>query len=804
MGLYIEDELTHDSFHDNSDRVYRVNQSFIWGDWDQQMPNTGPNVGIALRSDIPELEQVTRILPTEPFAVAYRNGANKVNSFLQKNHLTVEENFLEVFSFKIIKGDRSTALSEPFQIVITEEMATKYFGDTDPIGKTLHLKGTILEGSSPKQEPWQPFKVSAVVENVPANSHIKFDLLTSMSSYPEIKANASTWVWTGFVNYALVKEEVDMNLLAAKLNAIPGKWAQGTAQSVFGKTIKELSAEGKDWQVLLQPLDEIYLDAEIGNPLGTVGSLQYISIFTIVGLIILLLSSINFMNLSTARSSNRAKEVGVRKVLGSHRKWLIRQFIFESFLYVVLSTLIAIVTTELLLSTFNDIAQKELSLYNYLIDVKFLAIVLGFVFILSFLAGTYPAFYLSSFRPIDVLKGQLSSGSRGASIRNLLVVFQFTASIALIISTLFVHRQLDFASSFDLGYDTQHVLQLHNVQNLDAQVEAFKNGLASNPAIEIVGQSHEVPPNIYRGDIIQADGSAQNIQLQRMKVDHKYMDLLAPQWLKGRNFDRSKATDVQTAVILNVAAVKALGFGTPGQYESDSPIGKYVVRGTRKFEIIGVVEDFHYQSVKQLVSPLIIYHIDNPFLPDSGTSPSFLSLRLNNQVLGSADGLQALIQNLQFELTELDDSFPFEYSFMDQAFETSFRNEQRMGRILDSFTVMAVIIAALGLFGLAAFSAEKRTKELGIRKVLGAKPAHLVLLFSSEFTKLVLIALLIATPVSYYFVDAWLEDFAYKTPISPWVFLLAAISALLITWFTIGFQSLKTARLNPVEALKNE
>uniref|UniRef100_UPI004048322E ABC transporter permease n=1 Tax=Roseivirga sp. TaxID=1964215 RepID=UPI004048322E len=803
IGLYVQDELSYDSFHKDSDRIYRVNQSFIWGDWDEQMANTGPNLGIALRTDVPEFEQVTRVLPTEPFAVAYRNGSNNINSFLQENLFAVEENFFNVFSFEIIQGDRLIALSQPFKVVITEEMAIKYFGDENALGKTLHMKGTILEGSNAKPEQWQSFEVSAVIKNLPANSHIKFDMLTTMSSYPEIQSNASTWVWTAYTNYALVKEGVNVKELEAKLQSIPPKWAANTLERVFGQTFKELEGEGKSWNLYLQPLSKVYLDAKIGNPLGPKGSFQYISIFSAVGLIILLLSSINFMNLSTARSSGRAKEVGIRKVLGAQRKSLIKQFIFESFLFVAISTIIAIVTTELFLTTFNNIAQKELSLYAYLTNPIFLTIAIGFVFVLALLAGIYPSLYLSSFRPIAVLKGQLSSGVKGKGIRNMLVVFQFTSSIALIVSTFFVHKQLNFSTTFDLGYNKEHVLQLHNIERLGLQVDAIKNSLANNPSIQSIGQSHEVPPNIHRGDIIQAEGSTEGLEVQRMKVDEQYMELLSPNWLAGRNFDKNITTDENSAIILNAAAVKTLGYGNPDNYKTDSPIGKFVIHQDKKFEIIGVVEDFHYNSIRQLVLPLVIYHINNPFLPDSGTSPSFLSLRLNQQS-GAGDGLQSLIKEIQMELTHLDDSFPFEYSFMDQSFENSFRNEQRMGQILNIFTVMAIIIACLGLFGLAAFSAEQRTKELGIRKVLGAKALHLVVLFSSEFTKLVLIALLIATPVSYYFVDTWLENFAYKTPISAWAFLLAGISALLISWSTVAYQSLKTARLNPVDSLKDE
>jgi putative ABC transport system permease protein len=806
IGLYVQDEMSYDNFHKNKGRIYRINQSAIWGsDWEQQMPGTGPNVAIALRTDIPEFEQVTKVLAPEPFAVSYRQEDKAVISFLEDNFLVVEENFLNVFSFEMIEGNFSTALAEPFKIVLTEKMATKYFGKENAIGKTFHMKGTILEGASEKKEQWVPFEVTAVLKNVPGNSHIKFDMLTSMSSYQDIKSMESAWVWTGFANYGLVKEGTDIDALTAKMQAIPPKWAAGTLNRVFSQTFEELADSGKSWRLFLQPIENIYLNQTIGNFIGPNGNVRYITIFSVVGLIILTLSCINFMNLSTARSSNRAKEVGIRKVLGSHRKALIHQFIFESMLYTLASTIIAIVATELFISSFNDIAQKELSLYTYLTNIKFLSIITVFALSLGFIAGIYPAFYLSSFKPASILKGKLSTSMKGKNLRNALVIFQFTASIALIISTLFVHKQLSYTTNFNVGYDREHVLQLHNIGRLETQVGAIKNTLANNPAVKIVGQSHEVPPNIMRGDIIKSeDVNAGEVRVTRMKSDEDYINLLDIKWLAGRNFEKTMASDKNSKVILNAAAVKALGFGIESDYENDSPLGKMVTRFGAKFEIIGVVDNFHFNSLKNEVMPLIIYHIDNPNLPDSGTSPSFLSLRLNAQAVNSGDDLQRLISEIESDISTIDSSFPFEYSFMDQSFENSFRNEQKMGKVLNIFTVMAVIIACLGLYGLAAFSAEQRTKELGIRKVLGAKTMHLVMLFSSEFTRLVILSLLIGTPLAYYFVRSWLSDFAYKTPIDIWVFVLAGISALVISWSTVGFQSLKTARLNPVDALKDE
>lgn len=804
ISLYVQDELSSDNFHQNKSRLFRVNQSFIWGDWNDQMSTTGPNTALALRADIPEFEHVTRVLPTGPFGVSYQHQSRGITSFLEERHLIVEEDFLDIFSFEVVEGPSSGVLDEPFQIVITEATARKYFGEESALGKTLHMKGTVLEGNAEKEETWRPFTVTAVLRSPPENSHIQFDMLTSMSSYPVIKSNESTWVWTAFVNYALVKEGTDLAVLNDKMQSIPPKWAESTLQRVFNQTFEELEKSGKAWQLHLQPIEDIYLDAQLNNSLGSTGSKKYIKIFSAVGFIILALSCFNFMNLSTARSANRAKEVGVRKVLGSHTKWLVRQFIFESVLYALISTVFAIVAAEMALPFFNDFAQKELSLYAQLSNPLIIALLVGFVVVLGYVAGIYPAHYLSSFKPVEVLKGQLSSGKKGRTIRNALVVFQFSASLALIVSTFFVHKQLWFTAGFDVGYDKEHVLQLHNIEHLESQADVLKNLLAENANVKIIGQSHEVPPNVNRGDIVRADQSTDDTFMARMKTDQAYLELLSPNWLAGRNFDPSRATDKISSVVLNAAAVRALGYGLPSGYGNDSPIGKFIFRGDRKFEIIGVMDDFNFNSLKKEVLPLIVYHIENPFLPDSGTSPSFFSLRLDPQMLSSGKSVQSFISEVESSIRNLDSAFPFEYSFMDQSFESSFRSEQRMGNILNVFTTMALIIACLGLFGLAAFSAEQRTREFGIRKVLGAKVTDLVVLISSEFTRLILVSVLIASPVAYYFVKSWLSGFAYQTPISAWVFVLAGVAALVVAWSTIGLQFVKTARLNPIDAIKDE
>lgn len=806
IGLYVKYELSYDSFHEKSDRIYRINQSSIWGDWKGQQASTGPNVALALTADIPEFEEVTRVLVPTPFAVLHKNQANEITSLLQKKHLVVDENFFEIFSYQALYGDLAKALNGPNKVVLTSETAKKYFGNENPVGRTLEMKGVILEGPESQTPQWKTFEVTAVVSDPPQNSHMQFDLLSSMSSYPVIKSMETTWSWTAFINYGLVKEHTDLEALTAKMQEVPKKHAAPTLQNLFNLTFDELEAKGDSWNLYLQPLNEVYLDAKRGNLAGPAGNRSQINIFISVGIIILILSCINFMNLSTARATKRSKEVGMRKILGSARSLLIRQFIFESLIYALFSTLIAVIATELLLPLFNVIAGKELNLYTELASGSFLLRLIGLTVMLGLISGIYPALYLTSFKPADVLKGKSRQGRHGKTFRNALVIFQFVASVVLIIGTFFVHKQLQYTANLDTGYDTEHVLQLHNIEQLNHEVASLKTRLMDNPAVKSVGQSHEVPPNIYRGDILVVTAPEEKeLLVQRMKLDTDYLNMLEPEFLVGRNFNSASINDKQTGVILNATAVKELGWGLPEDYATDSPIGKTFPSGRgQKFEVIGVVEDFHMKNAVHELMPLVIYHIDNPFLPDSGTSPSYLSLKLNAASVQSAEELSSLISEIRSQIASLDQTYPFEYSFMDQAFEYSYRDQQRLGQVLKVFTVLAVIIACLGLFGLAAFSAEMRTKELGIRKVLGAHTINLMVTFSSEFTRLVFISLLIATPLAYYLVDYWLRDFAYKTPLNLWVFILADVIAMVIAWGTIGSQSFKVASENPIKALSSE
>lgn len=796
ISLYVINQYSYDNFFSKGDRVYRINQPMIWGDWNESFASTGPNLAVALRSDVPEFEEVTRVHTPGEMVINYQPEGQQPVSFTESTAYVAEQNFFQLFDFPKLEGNLETALELPGSVVVTEETAIKYFGTNRAIGKTL-----VVNQSGENKS----FQVTAVLEDIPTNSHIQFNMLLSMTSFDHIRQRQHQWIWTTFVTYGLVGPDVNVAALEDKIQSIPPKWATQEIENVFGQTYDEY-VKDKQWTLELQPISEVYVKSPpSGNRIGPAGNILYVQIFSAVGVLILVLCSINFMNLSTAKSANRAKEVGIRKVLGSEKSSLIRQFIFESVLYVACGTILAIVITEVSLDAFNLIADTELSLHPYLSDPQAMGLVLTFILVLGVAAGSYPAFYLSSFSPVKVLKGKLSSGFKGSMLRNVLIITQFTISVALIVSTFFVQKQLNYVSKVDLGFNNQNVLQIHNMEMLSSeQQETLQTLLKNNPAIEQVGISDMTPPAVFNEDKYKAFGpETEAITLNRIRCNEEYVDMLGVNILEGRNFDETRGTD-RYKILLNVSAIKALGWEYPASPEN-SPIGKHITfpNSTQAlFEVIGVMEDFNFNSVRYDIVPLMIIHNDNDKMWN--INKNYLSVRLNPQQVNTKAALEANLSDIKAEINEFNANIPFEYSFMDQLFEASFRTEQRMGQILNIFTVMALVIACLGLFGLSAFASEQRKKELGIRKVLGASAQQLIAAFTREFSILILIAILIASPLAYWFVKGWLSDFAYKTPLNIWVFVAVGCMSFVIAWLTIGFHSLNSARQNPAEILRDE
>lgn len=798
IGLYIHDETSYDTFHPNGNRIYRVNQPLIWGDWNQQFPATGPGVGEAMKSDIPDFEQVTRILRMGDRTVRIGHD-NNASLYTETRFFHAEDNFLTVFQFPFIKGSRSKSLVEPNSVVLTESTARKYFGDEDAMGKAIEIKWN--DGS------YTQCTVTGIVADVPARSHLQFDVLCSLSSVEQMKDHSWKWIWTAFSTYVLVREGTDMAALTEKIQLLPPKWAARTTKEIFNQPFDEFVA-GKKWTLYLQPVRDIYLaKSPDTNRFGPMGNPQFVLIFGVVGLLVLTLSCINFMNLSTARSSNRAKEVGVRKALGSEKSILVRQFIFESVAYVVVATLAALLMVQVSLNAFNTLAERQLVLVDHFSNPLFIGSLLVFILVIGVAAGSYPAFYLSAFRPAETLKGRTTSGMKNKGIRNTLVVFQFTVSIALIICTIFVQKQLSYTSKLDIGIEKDNILQISNMEEIRGKTDGLIERLKTNPAFTDVAKSHSLPPDAWEGDRYRADGPDKpTVDLAYIRMDENYLPLLKVEFLKGRNFDATNVND-KYKVIINEECAKVLGFGTRDTCDNDSPIGKYIVQSfdkEEKFEVIGVVKNFNFNSVKQKILPLLIMHDDNDKHWSYFSGPAFLSMRLNPASVTNRDDLQDAINSVKTAVAEIDPSVLFQYSFMDEEFENTFRSEQRLSIILNLFTGLAITIACLGLFGLAAFSADQRKKELGIRKLHGASVGQLVMIFSTEFTKLVVIGVVLAAPIAYFATDYWLSSFANRTTIDVWVFITAGVTAVVIALLAVGHQSLTAANNNPAEVLKSE
>ena len=804
IGLFVHHQSSFDKFHEKGDRIYRIDQPDIWGDWQTRISSTGPNVAIALREDTPEFEEVTRLMDLGSQIINIKNANANDLSFKENRVIGVEDNFFSVFTFSFYEGDKTTALNDPNSLVITKETARRYFGTDKPLDEALGRQIEIKQWDG----KWKTFQVKGIMADISPKSHLQFDMLISMNSYQEqIDRDGWKWIWTAFSTYGLVKPGVDIEALTEKIQALPPKWAAPTTERIFNQTFEEFTA-GNDWRLELQPMCDIYLsDGSPTHRFGPVANPLYVKIFSSIGLLVLILSCINFMNLSTAQSTKRAKEVGVRKVLGSNRKSLIYQFVFESILIVLASTILALFLCKYAVRLFNNIADLDLRIDPYLSNPYFYLIILLFVILLGIISGSYPALYLSSFKPLNSLKGKVSQGFIGVGIRNSLVVIQFSISITLIIFSVFVQKQLDYTSSMDLGFSRDNVLQIHNIEQLGFDTESFKESLLQNPAFSGVGKSFGIPPFVWSGDRYKStEPDAQVIQFSNLRTEEDYIDLLGVEILAGRNFSKENIND-KYKILINESAIDALGWGRSGNIDMNTIVGKKIKLASGdedEFEIIGIVRDFNFNNQKQDIRPLVIIHQNNDNVWDYGRGLSYYSIRLNLLTVNSPEIVQAQIDYVEEQLAKFDATIPFEYSFLDEGFESSFKTEQQMSLILTVFTFMALLIACLGLFGLSSFSAELRIKEMGIRKVLGANSTQITLLFSSDFLKLILIAILIASPTAYFFVRTWLEDFAFRTQVTLLPFVLTGVTAIVIALMTISYQSIKTAWHNPVEFLKEE
>lgn len=785
IWLYVWDELSYDSFQTKSERIFRVTQSNIWGDEPAQLDALGPAVAHTLASALPEVELATRLHPDGEFLGTYKSG-NEVKNFDERAVLATDANFFQMFDFKLASGSTQEALKNPYSVVLTHETALRYFGSSQALGKSIIL----TRGKYQKT-----FKVTGIMRPITANTHLRFDMLIPMYALPQVKEMEWSWIWTTFVTYIRVKPNANIDNLNQKLANLPAKYAEPTIKRIFDLSYQEFAKTRKPWLLKAQSLNEVYLYSNTtGNRVGVLGDIRYVQIFLIVSVLILSISCINFINLSTAGATQRAKEIGLRKVLGSHRKQLIQQFLIEAFLFSFLSFALTLVLLEFLLPTFNSLTGRKLSLWQW-DKPLWILIICSLPFVTGFLAGIYPAFYLTRFQPVKVLKGQFQSGKQNKIFRNGLVTFQFTISSVLMISTLILSQQLFFLQEKKLGFDHNKVLILPKVERLGNQLETFKNKLLNQTQIESVGLSDATPPNVGNQDYYKAEQKdAPQVPLNTITTDADYLKTIQIEMIAGRQFSRNFPTD-SNHVILNETALRTLG------WTKENALGKYLLynEGLR-YKVIGVMKDFHFSSLRFNIEPLgiFLYHTGK-----YSNVHTYLSLRLS-EGSNSVQKTQQTIQNIEKTWKEVAPSLPLEYIFMNTLFTQTYQAEIQVAWVLSVFTGLGIFVAALGLFGLAVFTTERRKKEVGIRKVLGASIPQIYLLLSKEYARLVIIAFLLASPLAYYAMRQWLQDFAYRVPIGLSSFVFPFLLLSLIAAFAVSYQSIKAALVNPVDMLRDE
>jgi len=788
IAIFIKNELSYDRFHRDANRIFQVTLN---GNMDGQefwAGNTPPPVGAALTSNMPEVESFTRFYKPNDIVVRYEQNNATEKFFTEKNILAVDSNFLQLFDFGVAQGDAATALMKPGSVVITQEMAKKYFGSENPIGKTLVMR-----------EDKKPFAVTAVINKVPSQSSIQFDFLVPVADFPVVKRFSWSWVWMQMVCYVKLRKNVptdkaSIHQLETKFPAMV-KVQAANAFKRIGKPFDEFLKNGGKWDLHLMPLTDVHLrSATIGMPwLSHISNIKYIYIFGSIALFIVLLACVNFMNLSTARASKRAKEVGIRKVTGSTRSQLIRQFLLEAFLYSFVSSLIAVALVALLLKGFSMIIDEPISFKTAFSPIIWLSL-LVLTIIVGLLAGSYPALYLTSFKPVLILKGKnLFSGSRkDMLIRNGLVVFQFTISTVMIVGTLIVLKQLRFFRNTDMGFNKENVLIITSTNRLGESEESFRDVITQIQGIVSASTTTSIPSGGAFGDSYKAQpdenvADVKDIGLNSFMVDESFIPTLGIKVVQGRNF--SKAFSDSASIILNQEAVRQIGW--------KDPIGKWVEYpggNNVRFKVIGVVKNFNIESLQSAIMPFALFNLSSKTY-DFGHN---VIAKVRSQ------DLPKVINQVESKWKSFASAEPFDYNFLDAAFDSQYRSEQRLGSIFSIFAALSIFIACLGLFGLSAFMAERRTKEIGVRKVLGASVSNVVVLLSKDFLRLTLIAIVIAFPVAWYFMSKWLEDFAYRINITWTIFLIAGCGTLIITLVTISFQAIGAAVANPVKSLRTE
>jgi len=772
--LWVADELSFDRHHEKADRIYRIGPQF-GPEPDMRGAFTPPPLAQALLNDYPEVEHVVR-MSLWPRNRLIRAGDRQ---FVEKGIIAADNSIFDVFTIPFIHGSPAVALIEPYTIVISESTARKYFGDENPVGKTLEFDSNHTL-----------YKITGVVRDCPENSHFRFDMIESLERLRS--SRSERWMQHTYFTYVVLQEGYAPEYLEDKFpDFVMTHYGPQFYEDTGMNYADYIRTEDYYYGYWLQPLSDIHLNADIVDIANAQGDITYIYVFTAIAAFILLIACINFMNLSTARFSRRAKEVGLRKVFGSNRSQLVRQFLTESVLLSMCALVCALIIIQLILPVFNNMTERQI-VPDYFGNFYLLPGLVLLALTAGALAGSYPAFFLSSFQPVRALTASINRTSGGKiSLRNVLVVFQLAISFGIIFSTLVVYRQLEFVRQAKMGFDREHIIVVHRAGALGDQRIAFKQELLKNPDVRIVSSTNSLPGRHFdpNGHRLEGWPASKQIIIHTMYGDYDYMNLLDLELAEGRYFSRDIASDMSSAVVINETAVKELGL--------TDPVGKRLHKdfgGAEEGEfatIIGVLKDFNFHSLHQEILPMIIRPLDE----DSGP---YLSVKT-----GGGD-LAASLRIIEDTWKEFTGDQPFDYSLFDDDLHALYNAEQKTGEIFAAFSFLAVFIACLGLFGLISYAAEQRTKEIGIRKVLGASAVNIMYLISRETAVLTLIAAAVAIPVTMYTSGKWLDNFAYRDSSQTVACVVSLIVLTAISFLTISYRTIRASRANPAESLRHE
>lgn len=774
---YVAFEFSFDNFHPNVDRTYRVDQTMIWNPDGGVWGSSGPALAQVLARDYPEVEEVTRINTPGNFVIRYDDGKGNVAAFNEDYIFAADSNFFNFFGFKLKEGDPKTALKGLNKVVIAEDVARKLFGDQPAVGKIIQFGNdrTAVE-------------VTGVAEKQPENVHFHFKYLVSMYTNTNFKRFENSWMWTQVVIYLRLAPGSDPAALENKLDGLGEKVIKPSFEAAGINYTDFMSGKG-NWQFYLRPMQDIHLKSST-NRLGITGDVRYAYAFGTIGVFVLVIAAINFVNLSTARGTKRAREVGVKKALGALRNSLVSQFQLESIFLAVVSTILAIPLIELLRIVIVSIMKDDLPFTvwdntAFVIALPVVAVVIGF------LAGLYPSLYLTSFLPVQVLKGKVATGMGNSVLRSTLVVVQFTISIALLIGTVIVTQQMQFIRTANLGFDKENTLVINYAEKLGDHIKGFRDEVANMPGVVNASIAMDVPRGLGYEDIYTAEGSSVKLPACAIKIDGNYFNAMGFTLIAGRTHDPEHNAADKQAFIANETAVKLFGW-TP-----EEAIGKVIIYpgdDNATAPIIGVMKDFHFKSFHESINPLFFNSIESKMWGDMRVVA----------IKYKTDEVRELIQNVERKWNAMVEQTPMDFSFLDEDIAAKYHEEQRLGDLFSIFAGLSIIIAMIGLVGLVAYSAEVRQKEIGIRKVLGASRSGIMVMMNSNYVKLIAIGLVISTPLTWYAMDYWLQTFEYQIKISPLVFTFSGLAMMIVALASVGYLSLRAASVNPASVLKEE